>query len=188
MKKIVLYTATILLLTIITVGGTYAFFSVTAGSKDVLSTMANKFEVIYTGDAAFDGPLNFSSDKEGGINKTVNIRVSEDSVLGKVDIYFQIEEITEQIANDKLVWEVYKNNETIASKTGYFNQCGENKNEVCKSGDRLYLIEGYQLSIDNTAFTIYLWLDGSKATNDVIGASFKGFIGAQSENITGHLG
>ena len=188
MKKTILYTTTILLLTIITVGGTYAFFTANANSEDALVTDAHKFEVIYTGDTAFDGPLDLSSNKEGGINKTVNIKVSEDSVLGKADIYFQIEEITENIANDILVWEVYKNNETTAYKKGYFNQCGENKNEVCINGSRLYLLEGYKLSKDNTSFTIYLWLDGSKATNNVIGATFKGYIGAQSENITGDLG
>lgn len=187
MKKIILYTSIILLLTIAIVGGTYAFFAAGAGSKSPIDTTGHKFEVIYTGGTHIDGPLTLVSNKDNGMNTTVNIKVAEDSVLGKANIYLQIEEITENIATDALRWEVYKNGETTAHSQGTFTQCGTTANQICANDDKLYLVKDYNLSKNNTSFTVYIWLDGNKAGNEVIGASFKGYIGAESENITGNL-
>lgn len=187
MKKTILYTIMILLLTIIAVGGTYAFLVASASSQNEIVTNAHKFEVIYTGGTSISGPLNLASNKEQGRKTTVNIKVSEDSVLGKANLYIKIDEISEVIANDALVWEVYKNEEKTAYKEGTFEKCGESANEICAEGQKLYLVRDYKLSTENTSFTIYLWLNGNKVDNNVIGASFSGYIGAESENFTADI-
>ena len=34
----------------------------------------------------------------------------------------------------------------------------------------------------------YIWLNGNLTDNGVIGATFKGYVGAETENFTGQLG
>jgi len=189
-KKAIIYITTILLLTIITVGGTYAFFTANASSKNDVVTEAHKFEVIYTGGTKISGPLNLASKKEQGTNTTVNIKVAEDSVLGKANIYIMIEEISKVIANDALVWEVYKTSQGVESfvDSGTFLECADGNNtKPCEANDKLYLVKNYKLSKENTSFTIYLWLNGNLVDNQVIGATFKGYIGAESENFTADI-
>lgn len=190
MKKTILYTAIILLLTIITISGTYAYLTASVNSGNNIVTEGHNFEVIYTGGTNIEGSLNLVSRKEDGLNTTVNIRVSEDSVLGKANIYIQVEEISEKIATEALKWEVYKTFDGVQSlvDTGTFLDCeGETATKKCESGDRLYIVKDYKLSATNTAFTVYIWLDGNLIGNEAIGASFNGYIGAESENITGDL-
>ena len=62
MKNIILYGIMIFLVIIVTVSGTYAFFSSTANSE-VANFDAAKFEVIYTGGTAITGNLELVKNK-----------------------------------------------------------------------------------------------------------------------------
>lgn len=189
MKKTILYILLMLIIMAITVSGTYAFFTATNNSQNEFKSDANKFEVIYTGGKVISGPLTLRNSKDENNKTTINIGVTQDSVLGKANIYLKIEEIDEVLATDALIWEVYdttnETEELIA--TGDFLKCGETMDQKCKTGDLLYIIKGHQLAVESTSYTIYIWLNGEKATNDVIGAKFKGYIGAESENFTATL-
>ena len=50
-----------------------------------------------------------------------------------------------------------------------------------------YIAENIVLSTTARKFAVYLWLDGQDATNDVIGAQLSGYIGADTEKISGVL-
>lgn len=187
-----LYTALVLLLTILTVGGTYSFFTATANSNsNEINFNATKFEVLYTGGTAIEGSLIPAKNKEEGFNTTVNIKISESSVQGTANLYINIEQITASIASEALKWEVYKTVDGTNSlvKTGSFVDCETSgTKKQCAAGDKLYIVKDYPLSTTNTAFTVYIWLDGYKSGNEVIGAQLKAYIGAESGNITGNLG
>ena len=192
MKKTITYTVIILLLTIITVSGTYAYLTAATNSNEIASN-ASKFEVIYTGGTHIDGTLPLAKNKEGGYNTTVNISVSTGSVEGKANLYIDIEKITTSIETfpKALTWEVYKtvNGTTEFVKDGTFADC---KNEdgtkkICEPYDKLYIVEGYKISTDNTAFTVYVWLNGDKVNNEVFGAELKAYIAAETENVTANL-
>lgn len=190
MKNIILYGIMIFLVIIVTVSGTYAFFSSTANSE-VANFDAAKFEVIYTGGTAITGNLELVKNKEEGFKTEVNIKVSEGSVEGKANLYINIEDITDNIAIEAFNWEVYKtvNGNSSFVNSGTFIDCEKDGvKKQCKSGDKMYIVRDYPLTTTNTTFTVYLWLDGNKVGNEVIGSSFNGYIGAESENITANLG
>lgn len=195
MKKIIIYTLVILLLVIITVSGTYAFFTARIGSEEnSLSPNANKFEVIYKGGEngeEITGKLKLANQNNKEMGATLEIRISEESIAGTANIYIQIDEITEDIANKALNWEVYKtfNGKEELAKQGNFEDCEtDSVKRACKSGDKLYVIKDYPLSTTNTAFTVYIWLNGNLVGNEVVDDKFKGHIGAETEKITGDLG
>lgn len=190
MKKMIIYIIAIVLSVVLIVSGTYAFFVATSNSNEI-ATNSTKFEVIYTGGDKMSGKLEFSNSKTDDFKTAVNIRMAEGSVLGTANLYVQIEEITSNIANEALTWEVYKTYNGVESfeGSGSFADCqtGTQKNN-CQTGDKLYIVNNYKLSEQNTTFTIYIWLNGNLADNSAIGGIFKGYIGAETENFTGNLG
>jgi len=178
MKKIILYILVILLVVIITVTGTYAYFISTINSGSSLTGGSSKLEILYTGDTAITGVLNLVSSKEEGKKATVKIQLSNESVDAKADIYIQVNKIGTDIASDALNWELYRTyqgKESFVSK-GTFNGIS--------SGDKIYVDRDYRLSTDETSYTVYIWLDGNKIGNEALGESLEGYIGAEAQHIT----
>ncbi|MBQ2872491.1 MAG: hypothetical protein IJE89_00620 [Bacilli bacterium] len=190
MKKTIVYIMIAFLLAITVVGVTYAYYGVIINPKeDSLTTNAHKFEVIYTGGTDIGGELELVNTKEEGKNTTVNIKIAEGSVEALANIYIHIDQMTDNLASNALRWEVYRNNEEQNIKAGNFMYCvSGNIKKKCESGDKLYLINDYKLTTDDTSFTVYIWLDGNLATNDILGGFFQGYIGAETETFTGNLG
>ena len=189
MKKIVIYLTIIALITIITVGSTYAYLSA-ATNSDVngLATEGSAIKIIYSGGIEISGKISLSTDRFGGRNTTVNIRLAEDSVKVKANLKINIEQITPELASTGFKWEVYRNSETTPIKQGNFLGCKSgDTTKKCANGDTLYILNDYQLTTENTSFTVYVWVDGNMVGNEVIGATFKGTLAAESENYTGYL-
>ena len=194
MKKIIIYSSIILMIIIITVSGTYAFFSATTNTGNVLTADASKLDVIYTGGTEINGNLKLVNPDENaknkGFNTTVRIKLAEDSVDAKANLYIQINEITAAIATEGLVWEVYKEYEGVESfvDSGTFIECENGATtKKCANGDRLYIVRDYQLTTTDTFYTVYIWLNGDKVGNEVLNAKLNGYIGAQTEEITTNL-
>lgn len=179
MKKMLIYISITALIIVITTTGTYAFFSASTNTGNGITSEAANLEVIYTGGTAIQGTLNLVRTKEEGFNTTVNIRLTEDSIDAMAKLYIKINDIGETIANDALNWEVYKDNSTTAYAKGTFNDY--------KSGDKVYIVNNYDLSTTNTSFKIYIWLNGEQVGNEVLGATLDAYIGAETEIITTQL-
>lgn len=189
MKKIIVYISIILLIIIITAGATFAYLTMTTNSE-INSVLAEGTEIkmIYTGGKKIEGAISLTEDKTGGLNTTVNIRLEEDSPKVKTNLYINVDQITPALASEGFKWEVYKNDETIPFNVGNFEGCQDgNTTKKCTNGDKLYIINDYETLTTNTSFTVYVWLDGNLVGNEVLGASFTGTIGAESEKFTGHL-
>ena len=182
MKKIILYTSMVLLITIITVGGTYAYFVSTTNSNTV-STDASELEIIYSTGEEISGVLNLVSSKEEGKQTTLSIKLSEDSVDATANVFIKIYEISEEIATDALNWELYRKpsggSETFVA-SGTFKDY--------QNGDKFYIEENYRLTTSDTDYTVYIWLDGNKVNNidtpNVVGAVLNGYIGADAQHVT----
>ena len=184
MKKQVIYSISItLLLLIAIVGGTYAFFSTSVNSGNI-ATDALDFIVLYNGDTDFNGKISISPTKEGGIIRTVNIRVAEGSAHALSNLFITIESITPNLSIEGFKWEVYgyKNNELVYSNNGNF--AGYNATE---GHNVVPIVEDYRLTEEITYFTVYLWIDANNTGNEVLGGSFNAYISASSEKFTGQL-
>lgn len=197
-RKLLYIIITIFTIGIGMIGGTFAYFSaVTNSSIDAINTESEKFAVIYTGGTSIDGPLEMTLNKDGGLNTNVKIKMDEGSALPKASLFFNIEQISNNLINNgtepwqsALKWEVYGYDEDdtlIYSKTGTFNECSSSRSETCVNNSKLYIAENQQLSYEYVTYDIYIWLDATLADIGVDGASFNGTIGAETENFTGHL-
>lgn len=192
MKRIITYITIILLITIITASATYAYLVSTTNSTQNGLASGAQLNVLYDGGKDLEGEISPGIDKSSGLNTTVNIGITADSVVAKANLYININSITSTLASEGFVWEVYKtvNNVQTFVKNGTFAECRSNTgtdNKKCANGDKLYIINDYVLSTTNTAFTVYVWIDGNKTDSGVLGATFKGTIAAESEKFTGHL-
>lgn len=193
MRKTLTYIGILLLVTIITVSGTYAFFTATITTEDPMAVETHQLEVIYRGDTEINGSLNLVKDKSGGHRREVSIGLSGNSVGASANIYINIDQITSTIATEALNWEIYKieNGEEVeeGAKRGTFIDCGQpgESKTTCSAGKRIYMISDLELSTTPQTFAIYIWLNGYKVGNEAIGATLRGYIGAETENITGIL-
>lgn len=190
MKELYKYILVTILIIIITVGSTYAYFSSRVNTGNNIKTNSSKLEVIYTGGTQISGNLNLVNTKEEGYNTTVNIKLSEDSVDAKADLYIYVNKITSSIANAALKWEVYKTYEGVKTfvSSGSFLDCANgNTTKTCTNGDKIYIVKDYQLTTTDTYYTVYIWLDGNMVGNEVLGAVLEGYIGAETEHITTKL-
>lgn len=178
MKKIIIYIITVFLIVIITVAGTYAYFVSTINSGNSLIGSSSKLDVIYSGDVDITGVLNLVSSKEEGKQATVKIKLSNESVDAKANIYIQVNQIGQDIASDALNWELYR------TYQGEKNFVSRGTFDGVSSGDKIYIDRDYRLSTEETSYTVYIWLDGNKIGNAALGESLKGYIGAEAEHIT----
>ena len=191
MKKTLSYIGILLLVTIITVSGTYAFFTATITTDNPMAVKTHQLEVIYTGDMEINGGLNLVKDKSGGHRREVSIGLSENSVGAAANIYINIDQITSTIATEALNWEIYKieNGEEVEYDRGTFIGCGQpgESKVTCTAGKRIYMVNNLELSTTPQSIAVYIWLNGYMAGNETIGATLRGYIGAETENITGIL-
>ena len=193
MKKVITYIIVILVITVITVGSTYAYLvAQTNQNNNITLGEGAELNVVYTGGTALEGAISPGVDKKSGLNTTVNIGITEDSVVAKANLYINVNTISSALATEGFIWEVYKivNGEEIFFDSGSFVECRTTTNidtKKCATGDKLYVVNDYILSTTTTSFTVYVWIDGNKTGSDVLGASFKGTIAAETEKFTGHL-
>ena len=191
MKKIVVYIIALSLVMFITIGVTYAYFSTSVNSGDKQVGGSHRLEVIYTGDTEISGNLKLVNSKEEGFIRKVYIKLSDRSVGAASNLYINVEKITADLAVLALHWEVYgfKEGNEVYHDDGTFMDCGginETKSK-CTNGKRIYIVTDYVLSTTDTEFVVYLWLDGNEVGNEVLGDTLKGYIGAETNNITGDL-
>ena len=193
MKKITIYIIIILVITIITVGSTYAYLASKTNSYDNgLLGEGAELNVVYTGGTALEGAISPGINKDSGLNTTVNIGITEDSVVAKANLYINVNTISSPLATEGFIWEVYKiiNGEETFVDSGTFIECRTttgNDTKKCATGDKLYIVNDYILSTTTTSFTVYVWIDGNKTGSDVLGSSFRGTIEAETEKFTGQL-
>lgn len=187
MKKQFLYIVAIVLLLIITISGaTFAFFSSYNNTGNILNANASDFGVDFEQGDPIEGNLELSSSKnDPGVQKTeVNIKMKSGSPLAKVTVFFNIEEMTSNLAVEGFVWEVVgvRNNVETYYRQGNFQGYDATDNRT------INLVEDYTLTEENTTFTIYFWLNGDLIQDtNILNSQFSGYIGAKTDNFTATL-
>ena len=185
MKKELMYTITgVLLLAIVVTGSTYAFFGTLVNSHNNLNANASSLNIVYSGSGTFSETITMGADRTEGSSTTVNMYTTSNSVHPLINMYLNINTLTANLAVDGFIWEVCaeRSGETPVCNSGNFQGYNStNNNEVL-------ILSNYRLTNVNTAFTVYLWIDGSKITGDLTDAQFSGYIDARSENFKAKFG
>lgn len=192
MKKMIIYATMLLIITILTVGSTFAYFSATLKNNSLKGNTA-QLDVIYKGDTALNEALKLVNSKEQGYNRTISLQLAQNSLEATANLYIYVEQITSTLATDALNWELYQviDGEEKHIKSGSFIDCGDvgETKSKCTANQKIYMLTSHKLSKEEVSqFVIYLWLNGAKVDNTILGATFKGYIGAETENISGILG
>ena len=184
MNKRAIYTIVgLLLLTILVIGGTYAYFSLTTVGNTPVTTNSAKFEVLYNGGEGYEGPLQMVSSRENGHKETIKVKVGQGSVNAKLSLVLEIDQMSQAMAINGFKWEIYgyKNGTQVYSGQGNFS----GKSASAGSNTIILVNNDYTITEDETTFDVYWWLDGSMINEDLGGSTFACHINAQTESITG---
>lgn len=182
MKRQTIITIIAIIIFGITVAGsTYAFYTASISTRNnAINATGSELTVNYTGETEVEFPVNITSTKVEEQSATVNISIGENSVPAKASLFLNIQEI-EKIAVEGFVWEVYGYLE--GATTPVYTNSGNFAGKSSTSPNNIIeIVKDYQLSKTNTRFTLYLWINGAKTGNEVVGGSFTGYISARSEN------
>ena len=186
MKKSLIYTIIVVVcIALITISGTYAFFMFTINGSTPTNTASSNFEISYVGGGStFDGPLNLVSTKEDGYKKTLKLKVVNGSVDAKLNLYIQIESISQNLAVEAFKWEIYGYN---SSSQQVYTNSGTFDGYSASAGSNIVNLVNYDytLTSNETTFDIYLWLDVNEDVNNVFGGTFTGHIAARTEQFSG---
>jgi len=181
MKKRSVYVILLLLVSVLAISGTYAFLTALAESNNAINTGSHQLQVEYSGDVQISGNIELVKAKEEGFRRELSIGLKTNSVPAAANFFIRVDNISQGFQIDALKWEIY---EIINNNESYINS-GTFKNITSNTTN--YIAENISLSTATRKFAVYLWLDGKDATNDVIGAQLSGYIGADTEKISGDL-
>jgi hypothetical protein len=180
MKKVLTYAFVLLIVTIITVSGTYAVFTINENIGGEVELGAHEIKVIYSGDIQINGVIDLVRDKSGGFRRTVNIALAEGSVATAANIYIFLSEV-QGLNCQALKWEIYSldnDEETYLDSGTFLNYT---------SGEKIYMETDIELSLETKQYVVYIWLNGYEAGNEVKNGFLKGYIGAESTPVTGNI-
>jgi len=167
-------------LCIIVAGITYAYLaSITETS---ISTGSGKLDVDYNIVKNIEtGSLAPSNSRTDGLNGVVTAKLGSNSVPGAFNLYITITKIDTELRIPGLKWEVdiNYNGSTVDTITGNFNNANV--------GDKITIVDAYELTTTDTTFDVYIWLDGNLITGSVVGKEFGATISADSVSITGQF-
>lgn len=179
-------------------GATFAYFVSEAETGSKTLAEANKFKVIIDEDknVEIDGALTLGVSKEEGLMGQIGVSMESTSVLSKGNLYFDIIDMSTNKLLDNtywnraLKWELYgKNSQGVYSQldSGDFMECSTTKTKRCVNGDKLYILNDFQLTYEFQYFDVYVWLDGNIADNGVKDAKIKATISVETEDFSADL-
>ncbi len=191
MKKILIPIVAVFLVALLIVGATYSFF-VAGSSGNNGGSVANSigYNIIFTKGANLIGDIEPSISYDENRYVSANVRVSTNSAMPSVDVYINIESISQNLGISALKWKVEAtkggNSVTLSSTTGDFASCSHNNvTGPCQTGDKIYVARDYVLDTVDTLFKVYIWLDGNMISTNISDAVLNASLGAETRSFTG---
>ena len=157
MRKQIIYTIIgISLIAVIITGSTYAYLSSTINSRDDVNANSSNLNIVYSGSGSFNETISIVSNRNEGSSTTITMYTANNSVSPLINLYINIENMTENLAIEGFIWEVcaVRSSETPVCNDGDFSEYDDTTNNV------ITILSNYRLTTVPTTFTIYLWLDG----------------------------
>ena len=169
----------VLLLIIITFGSTYAYFSSRLSTNNSVGGASEKYEIIYNGGEEINGNIKMLSSHVGADNTTVSIAKGQDvNVDINATLYINITQISPELAVSGFKWEIYRvngNNEILENSGNFAGKAATDEIAILTKA----------LTTTLTSYKVYFWLDGASVGNEISGKTFKCYIDARTDNLTG---
>ncbi len=162
---------------ILVAGGTYAFLVASTSAKETAAN-SGKLDVDYTITDNITGSLLPSTVRDKGLKTIATAKLGEGSVPASFNIYVT-PTVIDGLDVAALKWEVEG---TSGGKKVYTNN---GTFEGATKGEKIKIVNSYVLTSTDTTFDIYIWLDGSLVTDELLGLRFAASFSADSVPITG---
>ena len=164
--KIYMIFSLIVLVIVVIVSGTYAYYVWTTSDSDTTKIVAGIGAATVTFDGGSDISANLRpvSDKSKGIIK--NISVKGDTTGLVFNMYLDITSIDTGLKDESFRYELYKGDTKV--KEGNFSDSYLISNTVTctkNNTNHIVLLTNESISTSKTSYTLYIWIDGANYTN-----------------------
>lgn len=180
MKKNIIIIASIILGITLIIGSTYAVY--TWGVNLKIKGVGNCFDVVYVkgndiGSNENKKTLMLGSSYTDGLSTTVEVKVKDNcnTIKGKGYLYLNTDSTTSSdlLTSGALKYQVIDGNNISSSGT------------ITTTG-KLKILDGFDITRNDKALIIYVWIDGEYVTNDnytnIIASTYSGSVSMEVES------
>ena len=155
MNKYKLYMILGIIVLVLSVGSSFAYYVWKSTSNAVVSSNVCTPTVTFAGGSTINGVdmIPVLTKEEGTIK---DIEVKKNSTCNRdvtMNLYLELTTFPTELAESSFVYELYKNSETMAIASGNF----ANK----KEGDTITLLSNQILNTSKDTYTLYIYIDGN---------------------------
>ena len=164
--KIYMIFGLIVLVIVVIVSGTYAYYVWTTSDSDTTKIVAGIGAATVTFDGGSDISANLRpvSDKSKGIVKNINVKADTTGLV--FNMYLDITSIDTGLKDESFRYELYKGDTKV--KEGNFSDSYLTSNTVTctkNNTNHIVLLTNESISTSKTSYTLYIWIDGENYTN-----------------------
>ena len=164
--KIYMIFSLVVLVIVVIVSGTYAYYVWTTSDSDTTKIVAGigAATVTFNGGSDISANLRPVSDKSKGIVKNINVKGDTAGLV--FNMYLDITSIDTGLKDESFRYELYKG--TTKVKEGNFSDNYLTSNTVTCSKNNtnhIVLLTNESISTSKTAYTLYIWINGVNYTN-----------------------
>ena len=158
------YLVILLLTFIVCMSSTLAYYSwgSTSNINVAFDVVADYVYITYDGGSHITGSSLYpTDDKADGIEKTITVKVEEESDKATFNLYLDLTDVPEALLDESFRYALY-NNETLIKEGSIIDttaSCSINNT------NHIVLLNGITPSTTTTVYTLYLWIDGVNYTN-----------------------
>lgn len=179
-KKSKIIVISIVVFVLLLIGGTLAWLEWSSEINALVNGRVCAPEIVFLGGSTINGNgLRPVSNKENGLKKDVNVNLENlcENDTATMDLYLDLEVFPTELAEESLVWELYKvtteevNEETVETLTLLNNGNFEGKVQ----GDTIELTDDTEIVTSNISnYRLYIYIDGNfDNPNDMQNKFFK---------------
>ena len=164
--KIYMIFSLVVLVIVVIVSGTYAYYVWTTSDSDTTKIVAGIGAATVTFDGGSDISANLRpvSDKSKGIIKNISVKADTEGLV--FNMYLDITSIDTGLKDESFRYELYKGDTKV--KEGNFSDSYLTSNTVTCSKNNtnhIVLLTNESISTSKTSYTLYIWIDGANYTN-----------------------
>ena len=164
--KIYMIFSLVVLVIVVIVSGTYAYYVWTTSDSDTTKIVAGIGAATVTFDGGSDISANLRpvSDKSKGIVKNISVKADTEGLV--FNMYLDITSIDTGLKDESFRYELYKGDTKV--KEGNFSDSYLTSNTVTCSKNNtnhIVLLTNESISTSKTSYTLYIWIDGANYTN-----------------------
>ena len=148
----------IIMLIVVIIGGTYAYYKWSGTSNINISVKVEGSTVTFNGGSNVTGVLIPTSSKEEGIKKDITVKASDSG--STMSLYMDLTTMPSELKEESFIYELYYNDSTLVKK-GNFKDI-----TYASSGTTtLTLFTDRVVNTTTDKYTLYLWFNGKDFTN-----------------------